>query len=111
MALRQVIVSHDVVGSNIEVLSVHQTAADRNACKISPHTEGMEAESVSAWLLRLALERYAQVFAENDIDIDALRLLGEADLERLGVSLGHRKRLLRALAEVTGEIAPVPGPT
>jgi class 3 adenylate cyclase/tetratricopeptide (TPR) repeat protein len=71
----------------------------------------MEVESVSAWLQQLALEKYVQVFAENDIDIDALRLLGEADLEKLGVSLGHRKRMLRAIAELTGEIARAPGPT
>jgi len=71
----------------------------------------MEAESVSGWLQQLALERYAQVFAENDIDIDALRLLGEADLEKLGVSLGHRKRMLRAIGELNGEIERAPGPT
>jgi predicted ATPase/class 3 adenylate cyclase len=68
-------------------------------------------ESVPAWLQRLALDRYAQVFAENDIDIDALRLLDEADLEKLGVSLGHRKRMLRAIAELNAEDGRAPGRT
>lgn len=57
-------------------------------------------EPVSVWLQKLGLERYVQTFADNDVDIDVLRLLGESDLEALGVSLGHRKRMLRAIAEL-----------
>ena len=60
-------------------------------------------DSIRAWLQQFALERYAQVFAENDIDLDTLPLLGEADLEKLGVSLGHRKRMLRGIADLNGE--------
>ena len=56
-------------------------------------------ESLSAWLRRLGLERYATVFADNDVDLEALALLTEGDLERLGVSLGHRRKLLNAIAE------------
>ena len=63
----------------------------------------MEVESVRAWLEQLALGRYAQVFADNDIDFEALRLLEDADLEKLGVSLGHRKRMLHAIAELKDE--------
>jgi len=62
-------------------------------------------DSMPAWLQRLGLERYVQVFAENDVDLEAVRLLGESDLEKLGVSLGHRKRLLKAIAELDG-VAP-----
>jgi len=61
---------------------------------------------VADWLKSLGLERYAQVFAGNDIDYDVLRCLTEADLEKLGVSLGHRKRLLAAIAAL--EAAPPP---
>ena len=43
-------------------------------------------DSIRAWLQQLALEQYSQVFAENDVDLDTLPLLGEADLEKLGVS-------------------------
>lgn len=56
--------------------------------------------SVLAWLQQQGLEQYAQAFADNDVDETALGLLQEADLEKLGVSLGHRKRLLRAIAEL-----------
>jgi class 3 adenylate cyclase len=53
---------------------------------------------ISAWLLELGLERYGWAFRSNDIDVDLLSDMTDADLERLGVaSLGHRKKLLRAI--------------
>ncbi|MGE4090306.1 MAG: AAA family ATPase [Candidatus Binatia bacterium] len=48
----------------------------------------------------MGLDRYAQVFADNDVDLDALRLLNDKELQELGVSLGHRKKLLKAVAEL-----------
>jgi class 3 adenylate cyclase len=69
---------------------------------------GTDADSVPVWLRQLGLERYEQVFADNDIDIEALRLLGEDDLEKLGVSLGHRKRMLQAIAAFDGATASAP---
>jgi class 3 adenylate cyclase/tetratricopeptide (TPR) repeat protein len=53
---------------------------------------------VGAWLERLGLGRYADAFAEHDIDFDVLADLTEEDLAQLGVSLGDRKRLIRAIA-------------
>ena len=44
--------------------------------------------------------QYASAFAENAIDIDVLSELSEHDLERLGIPLGHRKRLVRAIREM-----------
>jgi class 3 adenylate cyclase len=58
----------------------------------------MAANDIAAWLHELGLERYQDAFRANDIDIDVLPDLGEPDLERLGVSLGHRKKLLKAIA-------------
>lgn len=55
-------------------------------------------EKLSAWLVALGLERYAHVFEDNGVDLDTLPLLTESELERLGVLLGHRKKLLSALA-------------
>jgi class 3 adenylate cyclase/tetratricopeptide (TPR) repeat protein len=57
---------------------------------------------IGAWLEGLGLGRYADAFAENDIDLDILADLSERDLLRLGVSLGDRKRLMRAIAALTG---------
>ncbi|GAG08025.1 unnamed protein product, partial [marine sediment metagenome] len=50
------------------------------------------------WLRSLGLEKYEAVFRENEIDADVLPELTELDLEKLGVPLGHRKRLLKAIA-------------
>jgi len=55
---------------------------------------------LSTLLQALGLARYTAVFAENDVDLEALRLLTDAELEKLGVSLGHRKKLLQAIAEL-----------
>jgi class 3 adenylate cyclase/predicted ATPase len=53
---------------------------------------------IAAWLHELGLERYEQAFRDNDVNVDLLSDLTEADLEKLGVaSLGHRKILLRAM--------------
>ncbi len=51
------------------------------------------------WLQALGLERHAATFAANDIDRATLPLLNDADLAGLGLSLGHRRRLLHALAQ------------
>ena len=53
---------------------------------------------VAAWLRDLGLSRYEQTFRANDIDADVLTDLTEFDLEKLGISLGHRKKLLNAIA-------------
>ena len=60
----------------------------------------MAATDIAAWLRELGLERYEPAFRANDIDADVLPELSEADLEKLGVSLGHRKKLLRAIADL-----------
>ena len=69
-------------------------------------------QSVSSWLKTLSLEQYSQVFVDNDVDLDVLRILCEKDLQDLGVSFGHRKKLLKAIAELNGAEAaqPAPGP-
>src|ERR1700684_2619877 len=51
------------------------------------------------WLRRNELEQYADAFEANDIDLDILPELSERDLEQLGLSLGNRRRLLKAVAE------------
>ena len=53
---------------------------------------------ISEWLRGLDLAQYGPIFRENAIDAGILPELTEADLEKLGVVLGHRKRMLRAIA-------------
>jgi class 3 adenylate cyclase/tetratricopeptide (TPR) repeat protein len=55
---------------------------------------------VAAWLEGLGLGAYADTFAEQAIDADTLADLSEPDLVQLGMPLGHRKRLLRAISEL-----------
>ncbi len=55
---------------------------------------------IGAWLRGLGLERYADSFEVNAIDAEVLAELTEADLEKLGVLLGHRKKLLKAIASL-----------
>jgi SAM domain (Sterile alpha motif) len=58
---------------------------------------------VRAWLEGHGLGRYAEVFASNDIDAEVLRTLTADDLKELGIaSLGHRKKLLAAIARLQG---------
>src|SRR5262247_676485 len=61
---------------------------------------GSAMPPIAEWLNALGLRQYAQRFADNDIDTNVLPDLTEADLEKIGVSLGHRKRMLRAIAEL-----------
>ena len=65
--------------------------------------------NVEEWLQGLGLAQYAAAFVENDIDFTLLGKLTDADLKDLGISsLGHRKRLLAAIAERGVTAAPSP---
>jgi class 3 adenylate cyclase/ABC-type lipoprotein export system ATPase subunit len=55
---------------------------------------------IDLWLKRLGLERYAEVFARHDVDLDVAPSLTEQDLEKLGLSLGHRRKFIAAAAEL-----------
>src|SRR5262245_125304 len=67
-------------------------------------------QQIADWLQKLGLGQYAQRFAEHDIDFSVLRHLTDADLEKIGVSLGHRRKMLAAIAEVQGATSPKPEP-
>ena len=62
---------------------------------------------VAAWLRGLGLERYEPTFRENEIDWDVLPELTESDLEKLGLPLGPRKKLLKAIAALSTEATAV----
>src|SRR5512147_2279934 len=73
----------------------------------------MMDDRVSAWLESLDLDRYREVFQQNAITWDVLPELNDGDLASLGVLLGHRKRLLRAIAHLSQKagsdgLQPVP---
>jgi class 3 adenylate cyclase len=53
---------------------------------------------VGEWLRGLGLAKYEQTLRDNAVDLDVLADLNDGDLEKLGLPLGDRKRLLRAIA-------------
>ncbi len=66
----------------------------------------MKAELLD-WLTQLGLQQYVPVFEQEDIeDLEALRLLQEHHLKELGLTMGHRNRLLQALKAMSSPQAP-----
>ena len=65
---------------------------------------------VGGWLRGLGLGQFEATFRESEIDFDVLPELTEPDLEKLGVPLGHRKRLLKAIASLGATAALGPAP-
>jgi class 3 adenylate cyclase/predicted ATPase len=64
--------------------------------------EGGAMQQIADWLKTLGMSEYAQRFAENGIDISVLRHLTDQDLKDVGVLLGHRRKMLAAITELTG---------
>ena len=62
--------------------------------------------TIAEWLASLGLSEYAQRFADNYIDASVLPDLTDQDLTELGVPLGHRRKILRAIAELPAAPAP-----
>ena len=58
---------------------------------------------IAQWLEGLGLGRYAQAFAENGIDLETLPHLREEDFERLGVLLGHMRKLQAAIETLSAD--------
>ena len=65
-------------------------------------------QSIAEWLEKLGLGQYAQCFAENGIDLSDLRHLTDQDLKDIGILLGHRRRILAAIAEFAQPTTPEP---
>jgi class 3 adenylate cyclase len=65
---------------------------------------------IEDWLKSIGLGEYAQRFVENGVDLSTVPDLTEDELKELGVLLGHRRKLLRAI-EVLHNSAPVASPS
>ena len=61
-------------------------------------------QQVADWLKKLGMSEYAERFVENRIDLSVLPDLTDQDLEKLGVLLGDRRKMLRAIREL-GSVA------
>src|SRR5262249_40004731 len=63
---------------------------------------------VADWLKKLGMSEYAERFAEHRIDFSVLEDLTDQDLEKLGVLLGDRRKILRAIRELGGDVPASP---
>ena len=68
-------------------------------------------QQIADWLEKLGMSEYAQRFAENGIDFSVLAHLTDQDLKDIGVLLGHRRKMLAAITEMTGTAPAAPAPT
>src|SRR5215468_8730360 len=68
-------------------------------------------QQIADWLEKLGMSEYAQRFAENRIDFSVLPDLTDQDLKDLGIILGDRRKLLRAIAEMTSTAPAAPART
>ena len=59
---------------------------------------------IADWLKSLGMSEYAECLAEHGIDISVLPHLTDRDLKDIGVLLGHRRKLLAAIAELAGTV-------
>ena len=64
------------------------------------------AMDLGEWLKGLGLGQYEETFHEHEIDADVLPDLTEADLEKIGLPLGARKRLMKGIASLASKEAP-----
>src|ERR1700674_5501828 len=64
-------------------------------------------QDLAQWLEELGMSEYAQRFAENGVDLSVLPDLTDQDLKDLGVILGHRRKMLRAIAALGSTPAAV----
>ncbi len=69
----------------------------------------MKASSILDWLKSHDLERFIDVFEENEVDLATLRVLTENDLRELGLPFGPRKRMLNLLGEERARAAAAGG--
>ena len=69
---------------------------------------GAAMQQIADWLEKLGMFEYARCFAENRIDFSVLPELTDQHLEDLGVPLGDRLKMLRAIRELSGAVPAPP---
>ncbi|MFC5499435.1 ATP-binding protein [Caenimonas terrae] len=67
---------------------------------VAPGDKDKDKDKLARWLDTLGLAAHAETFHRNDVDLELLPTLSDADLKELGLSLGHRRMLLAALRDL-----------
>jgi class 3 adenylate cyclase/predicted ATPase len=68
-------------------------------------------QQIADWLKKLGMSEYTQRFVENRVDLSVLPDLTDQDLEKLGVLLGDRRKMLRAIRDLGNFSAAVAAPS
>ena len=68
-------------------------------------------QQIADWLKKLGMSEYAERFAENRIDFSILPDLTDQDLKDLGIVLGDRRKMLRAIANLEATEKSTPAVT
>ena len=90
----------------------HSMQKHNNGIVLRGSGEKGTVQTIAEWLASLGLAEYAQRFAEHQVDVSVLPDLTDQDLIELGLPLGHRRKLLRAIAELDGNaLAPAEAST
>jgi class 3 adenylate cyclase len=67
-------------------------------------------QQIADWLEKLGMSEYADRFAENRIDLSVLPDLTDQHLKDLGIALGDRLKMLRAIRELSSAVLASPQP-
>ena len=67
-------------------------------------------QQIADWLEKLGMSEYARLFAENRIDFSVLPDLTDQHLTNLGLPLGDRLKMLRAIRERSSAVSETPQP-
>src|SRR5262252_9725481 len=62
-------------------------------------------QEIADWLEKLGMSEHAERFTEHKIDVSVLGHLTDQDLKDIGIPLGHRRKILTAIGELTGAAA------
>ena len=102
------------------MIAISNTLTARIRCKLwycdgrklslAGHVPLVAMQQIADWLKKLGMSEYAQRFADNDIDASVLPELTDQDLKDLGVSLGHRRKMLRAIRDLGNASVAVTAP-
>ena len=67
-------------------------------------------QQIAEWLEKLGMSEYAELFVANRIDLSVLPELTDQDLKELGIVLGDRRKILRAIAGLKSSETIAPNP-
>src|SRR6516225_8680865 len=71
---------------------------------------GPPMQQIADWLKKLGMPEYGGRFAENGVDFSVLPHLTDQDLKDMGVLLGHRRKMLAAIGELSSKPGAAPAP-